>query len=349
MQVNKIGIYNPYLDILGGAERYVLTMAKCLATAEITLFNGRENLVKLAEQKFGLDIPKLDFVDWQNNWFKRRKILKQFDLLIYVTDGSLFFSSAKKNILLIQSPNHIPAKSWLNLYKLKNWQIICYSYFIQNIIEQKLGIESQVLFVPLNTAVTKSVPKKNLILSVGRFFPHLHSKKQKEMVEIFKDLLIESMEDTELYLVGSIDPGGEDYFKEVQQLAVGYPIKLLTQVTYLELVDLYSQAKIYWHAAGFGEDLQRYPEKAEHFGVSTLEAMLHRAVPLVYPGGGQTEIVQHQINGLHWQTKGELIYLTRKLLTDEKFRTQLAQNAYKTALNYSQEKFCRRFHEVIQS
>ena len=43
---------------------------------------------------------------------------------------------------------------------------------------------------------------------------------------------------------------------------------------------LYRDAKIFWHAAGMKSDETIYPELAEHFGISTVEAMSAGCVPV---------------------------------------------------------------------
>ena len=68
----------------------------------------------------------------------------------------------------------------------------------------------------------------------------------------------------------------------------------------------HARASLFWHAAGYGVDPARAPERLEHFGIATAEAMLCGAVPLVFPGGGQAEVVQDGVTGVHWRTPPEL-------------------------------------------
>ena len=65
-----------------------------------------------------------------------------------------------------------------------------------------------------------------------------------------------------------------------------------------ELRDLYARASIFWHAAGLGEDPERHPDRYEHFGITTVEAMSAGAVPVVIDAAGQVEIVEHGAYGL---------------------------------------------------
>ncbi len=308
----KLGIYDPYFHILGGAERYVLSIALCFPRDEVILYATEKSLLTQAEKKFNLRLPQVTTRPWISNRSERNAELKSLDVFFHVTDGSLFFSAAAKNILIIQSPAHIPQPSLVNYIKLISWQtLICYSQFVGNYVQKKLHKKPRVLFVPIATPDKTLKKKDNLILSVGRFFSNLHNKKQLEMVTFFKDIYTKAGTDIRLILVGSIDPGGEKYFEMVKKASTGLPIELITNAAYDKLITYYQRAKVYWHGAGFGEDINRYPERAEHFGVSTIEAMSYGAVPVVFAAGGQTEIVTNGSNGFTWRIPRELATRTQ--------------------------------------
>ncbi len=348
--MNKIGIYDPYFHILGGGEKYVLAIASCLESQgnQITICLDKPEYLVKAALKFGFKTNLFKTTVWGKNRNERDSLLKNFDTVYYVTDGSLFFSSAKKNILIIQSPVHIPKKTLVNLLKLNNWRVVCYSHFIADIIKNRLNIKADTLFVPIEKPSPAQSYKKNLIISVGRFFPHLHNKKQKEMVYMFQKLVDEGLTDTHLLLVGSVDPGGEEYYNGVKSIIGKYPIKIITNATYEELNRLYGYAKIYWHCAGYGENLILFPERAEHFGVSTLEAMSHYVVPVVFAGGGQLEIIDNGATGFLWKAEAELGKYTRELLRNESMRDRIAQKAFRSAMNYNLENFCDQLNEILE-
>ena len=217
------------------------------------------------------------------------------------------------------------------------------------IIKKRLGKTAHTLFVPVAQTQNLHTAKENLLISVGRFFPHLHNKKQKEMVGILRALLKQETIKVKLCLVGSVDPDGDAYFKQVTEETAGLPVEILIKASAQTLNALLDRAKIYWHATGYGEDLVKHPERAEHFGVSTIEAMAHGAVPIVFPAGGQLEIVNNGQNGFWWRTPQELIKYTLELLQNDKLREKLAQAAQKSSANYSEDKFCEKLHEILKS
>jgi glycosyltransferase involved in cell wall biosynthesis len=176
--------------------------------------------------------------------------------------------------------------------------------------------------------------KKKLILSVGRFDSILHNKRQDILLKAFKQLNEPSWQ---LVLAGgSKDQGARA--EELRAMAKGSPVTIVVNPSWDELQRLYGQAQIYWHAAGYGEDLLTQPEKAEHFGITTAEAMSAGAVPVVFAGGGQLEIVTESC-GRVWSETAELVSITRTLIASNNSRRVLAEQAMERAKDFSQEKF----------
>lgn len=348
--MKKIGIYDPYFDILGGAERYVLSIAQCLdGEYEIVLYGVSESLLKKAELKFGIRLDQVEIKPWPKKRNSRLKELRNLNIFFCVTDGSIFWSPAKKNILIIQSPAHTPIKTLTNRIKLFSWhRLIVYSQFMANIVRNRLHREADVLFVPIEKPKSITTKREQNIISVGRFFAHLHNKKQLEMVSFFKRLVDSGLTETKLHLVGSVDPGSESYLEQVKQLIKGYPITIHTDISHQELCQLYAQSKIYWHAAGFGEDLTKYPERAEHFGVVTLEAMSYGVVPLVFKAGGQIEIVDDNVNGFLWKSEETLQALTKNILADTGLWQALSEKAKEKSSQFNEQKFCNKLYEFIK-
>jgi glycosyltransferase involved in cell wall biosynthesis len=121
-----------------------------------------------------------------------------------------------------------------------------------------------------------------------------------------------------------------------------------TDVPFDELVRLYGESAIYWHASGFGEDENREPIKFEHFGITTVEAMASGCVPVVIGKGGQPEIVRHGRNGFLWYTIGQLKALTWQLIADASLRQRLASVAINDSRRYDRAHFHARLRELLQ-
>ncbi len=347
--MKKIGIYSPYLHILGGGERYIFTIAKCLADKyKVDIFWHDPSIIQKAHAKFNLDLSQISVQPWHGSVFSRAVKLRSCSAFFYMTDGSLFMGPCSKNILIIQSPDKIPhTDNIITNIKLANWQtIVCYSEFMARVIREKAHKAVIPLFVPVDLKSFSGGIKKNYILSVGRFFPYLHSKKYEVLIDAFRAVHKE-IPHWELHIAGSVDPGMEQYVAQLKKLAQELPIVFHDDISFTELKKLYSHASLYWHAAGFGENPIEHPERFEHFGVSTVEAMASGCVPLAYRGGGQPEIIQEN-SGFLWDTKEELMKKTIQLISNKEKIEQYSINAVKRAQNYSEDIFCSKIYEIVE-
>jgi glycosyltransferase involved in cell wall biosynthesis len=189
--------------------------------------------------------------------------------------------------------------------------------------------------------------KKNIILSVARF-ETTGSKKQIEMAKAFADLVRkdeELMKDWTLILAGGTFPGNP-YFDKAKRLveSLHCNIELRPDVTYEELCTLYRDAAIFWHACGLKE---KDPHRVEHFGMTTVEAMQNFCVPVVIDGGGQREIVEHNVSGLRFKTVKQLQEHTKILISDLLLRQTMAEKAYNRSHNFNMDVFRAKLDEIF--
>jgi glycosyltransferase involved in cell wall biosynthesis len=223
------------------------------------------------------------------------------------------------------------------------------SEFTRRWIKSYWKRDSDVLYPLVNVEDFKPEEKRNQILNVGRFFAGQHNKKHLELIQAFKQMADNGLTGWELHMVGGVAPGDEHraYLESVYQASRGYPIFIHNDIRLSELVDLYAHSAIYWHASGYGEDERKDPVKFEHFGITTVEAMASRCVPVVIGKGGQPEIVRHAINGYLWQTLDELKTLTDRLIEEPILREQMAAVAQADSRKYDKEHFQARLEQLL--
>ena len=181
-----------------------------------------------------------------------------------------------------------PGTSWLESYDL----VVANSTYTQRWIDRWWGRPSVVLEPPVR--LRRPATKDPIILSVGRFFApgRGHAKKQLELVETFRELVAAGVTGGwQLHLVGGCSPLDTPYLDQVRAAAAGLDVVFHVDATGAELDDLYGRAALYWHATGLEEDVDADPVRAEHFGITTVEAMSAGAVPVVMAAGGQPDIV----------------------------------------------------------
>lgn len=351
----RIGLYDPHLATLGGGERYFLTIleeALRVPDAEVVLLSPEEP-DPADWRRLGIEVEAGAFV-WARAMDREvTEASRGFDLLVTMVNDVPPLSHARRSVAMVQFPHrsHVGvrgrvlralrvsrAPAALASYEL----FLCNSEFTRGHIRTRLGVDAVIVAPPVDVPPSASGEREPLILSVGRFFSDWHSKNQHVLVEAFAEL---GAPGWSLVLAGGADDRA--YVERVRRAAAGLPVELRLDVPRDELLDLYSRAALFWHAAGYGQDPRRHPERLEHFGIATVEAMAHGAVPLVYPAGGSAGLVSDGGAGRWWRTPAELAERTRELIADEPERARLAAAARSEAERYSTDRFRAAIHELV--
>jgi glycosyltransferase involved in cell wall biosynthesis len=227
-------------------------------------------------------------------------------------------------------------------------RLVANSRYTQQWIERLWHRPSGLLYPPVSLMARRD--KQPLILSVGRFFlPGTgHNKKQLEMVSAFRRLVERGGADGWAYhLVGGCSPEHEPYLDEIRAAASGLPVVLHADASGAELADLYGRASIFWHAAGLGEDPERHPDRYEHFGITTVEAMSAGAVPVVIDAAGQVEIVEQGASGYRFAGADDLVAHTERLIADPAWRATLSAAAERRARDFGWDAFVARVRNEV--
>ena len=354
----RIGIFDPYLDDLGGGEKYIMTIAEYLSkNNSVDIFWNNEEDLKNLIKRFPLNLTKVNLVhnifNSQTPTFKRLIETKKYDVIIFLSDGSLPLVLAKKLFVHIQQPleSMQAMGSILDMIKISRVnKFFCNSEYTKTFIDKKFHLKTSILYPPV-ALFSKDLQKENIILHVGRFriknVKNDDYKKQGVMIDAFKEMVNKGLKGWKFVLAVSVQEKDKETFEIMKKNAAGCPIEFLVNKSNDELWDVYSKAKIYWHASGFGEDLREHPEFAEHFGISTVEAMGSGVVPVVINAGGQKEIVKDGENGLLWNTIEELEAKTLRLINDESLFNELSKRAVQSAKRFSKEKFYQEVNALI--
>jgi glycosyltransferase involved in cell wall biosynthesis len=149
----KAALYDPYLDTLGGGERYCLSVVETLLSSGYSVdifWSGDSQILTKAKDRFALDISKANLVpDIFNehphqiecidnregitkviskkahpqsivkkaqSFINKYQITKSYDLFFYLSDWSIPFLFSKNNLLHIQVPFIKPSTSKEKLF-----------------------------------------------------------------------------------------------------------------------------------------------------------------------------------------------------------------------------------------
>jgi glycosyltransferase involved in cell wall biosynthesis len=233
---------------------------------------------------------------------------------------------------------------WFWNKRMKSYRFsLAISEFAREWARTYWGVECGILHPPCRMLGLSS-SKEDIILSAGRFSP---GKRQAPLMKAYGLLEPDIPQSWRYHSIGVLAPDHADYFREVAALAEGRRAELRTDLPRESLDEEFRKASIFWQ--GVGEEGGEVPAYAEHFGITTVEAMSAGCVPVVYNKGGHREIVEHGTSGFLWNTVEELLSYTRELIANSTLRAKIAEAASLRAKSFSQEVFINRFKAIVAS
>lgn len=146
------------------------------------------------------------------------------------------------------------------------------------------------------------------LITVGRFFRAGHSKRQ----DIFLDILAETRhrvaQEVKGLMIGPVHDSADSksYFDELNLKASKLGnTQIIRDASRDELAEHLQKSKFYIHAAGFNIAADVFPERAEHFGISVVEALKSGCIVGVYELGGPVEILSQVGGGFTYKSVDE--------------------------------------------
>jgi len=380
----KAAIYDPYLDTLGGGERYCLTVAEILLSLGWTVdlfWSGSQDIIKLATDRFGLNLTNLNIIpdifglknididnlEDQNpqNFISHKSIktsliskykqTKVYDFIFFLNDGSIPFLFSKKNILHVQVP-FISQQNFkeraINQLKFKMInKIVCNSKFTASYLPKFLNHKIDIIYPPVDVeSMVHNIPKQNIILSVGRFDNVLNSKKQELLVDTFSKLVLQNPgTDWKLVLMGGSkqSPENNHFLLHLKNISQNLPVEFIVNPDYEQLKQIYSISKIYWHAAGYGVNVLNHPEQCEHFGMAPVEAMASGLVPILVNQGGLPEIINDGVDGFLWDEPSKMLAKTQLLIATPTELTKMSQESIKSSAKFGKNIFKEKITNLL--
>jgi len=317
---------------MGGGERHILSILKIFDEKDynVVLF-WDEDVTNLIAERLHLRFKHLTFAKdlRRMNFLEKARLLTPLRWMFYVTDGSYFISPAKHTAIFCMVPD--PAlyrMTPLNLFKTTNAHFITNSHFTKTRLHE-WGIQSKVVYPYVEEELfTEVLPtKKPLVLAVGRFFRHLHAKKQEELVHTFLRFHTRFPE-FNLVLAGGVAEEDKQYVEELRKQFPQPFVHFKTNITFQELKGLYHDALLFWHFTGLGVDEQSQPHKVEHLGMTPLEAMASKAIPFCYNAGGPKEIINNGKTGYLFSSPEELLHQASYIVQTPSLQRHIQEAAY---------------------
>ena len=245
-------------------------------------------------------------------------------------------------------------RGWIRRQAYERWwrerlrsysAVVANSEFTRRWTRSRWGVDPLVVYPPV--AVFESpqpmLSKCDRIVVVGRFTP---AKQQVELARAFA-AGADRLPGWTLAYVGAVgeEPVEREYFAELGKAALPARVEIFADAPRELLHAELSRAKVFWHGMGIGAEK---PEREEHFGIATVEAMSAGCVPIVPERGGQPEIVAHGQTGFLSKSFAEYVDYTAMLVADPMRAAQMASAAQQCAMKFAKSVFVRRMLGIIR-
>jgi GT2 family glycosyltransferase/glycosyltransferase involved in cell wall biosynthesis len=354
----SVGFYDQALHVIGGGQKYGCTLAAALQRRfDVTLLANRPIGLADLQGWYGLPLSgcrlrviPVPFFDKYGSWVDSAVVTddvpnpfeavaaqsKDFDIFVNVNMLTMVRPLSPFSIFVCHFPD-TPRRCYFAAHEYS--ALVVNSLYTAQWVKLLWGLEPDLLVYPPVEMEASPAKKENLILSVARFEPG-GSKKQRELIQAFEMLRTshpDLLRDWRLVLVGGSLPQNA-YLEDIERMAreSTAPVEVRVNVPISELQGLYAKAKIFWHACGLGE---KDPRLIEHFGMTTVEAMQNRCVPVVIDGGGQREIVEHGRSGYRFNSIHDLCDYTLKLIATPELMERFKEAAYQRGQEFTQKRF----------
>lgn len=364
-------LYTPSWSSFGGGEKYLCVLASAIARrgrGRVILLLDREDISREdLRTYFSVSLENVETVVLPRK--EIRQALRSASAAFLLSNVHAFGLPAPDTFYVLQIPYTAlspirnlaranPREAFKDFRRKRLLDdarrargVLVYSEFVRDVLRRHHGIESTVLYPPIDDFAT-GVPKEHLILSVGRFFRGLYNDKRYDvLLEAFRTLhaALPAEDRWEYHISGSCGPDNDarTYLELLRANAEGLPVFFHVNAPYEELHALYGRASVFWHAAGFGVDEANTPERTEHFGMSTVEAMSASCVPVVVNRGGQKEIVTDGVNGFLWESTHQLVERTRELARDSALLQRMGVHARTRYADFAVDRFFQTVNRYL--
>ncbi|MBQ4378183.1 MAG: glycosyltransferase [Treponema sp.] len=195
----------------------------------------------------------------------------------------------------------------------------------------------KVLYPPVKSINGSSKKVFNQILLCSRIC-------KPKKIDLILSTLTESeflKQNAKIVLAGSAVGEDESFISYIRN---NFPlIELHLDPTREDLEKLYLESSFFVHAMGLNETS---PEKFEHFGITTVEAMSAGCVPVVIDKGGQKEIVTDG-TGFRWNSLEELVERTEWLIKNPDEAEKIRLKAIERSRFFTNENFETRLKGIL--
>lgn len=364
--IRRVLLHSPNPLIVGGGERYLLTIAEQLSQGYQVAFAPGAQYSRLrfdaVAAALGLDLSGVELLEGI-------AAARDYEADVLIAMGNAITppceSMASIGIYICQFPfptDHRTTAAAPGLLRGYD-RIVAYTDFARRHVQAAaraagaLPLPVEVIYppVPLDSQGLRSrEPGAPLrILNVGRFFTGGHCKRQDELIKAFCLVHGRAGRPLELHLAGAThgEPEHQAYLARCRDIARGLPVFFHLDTTHETMEGLVRSADLYWHGTGLGVDRTKEPWALEHFGIAIAEAMSGGAIAFALDAGGPPEIIDDGETGFLFRDVDELA--ARSLAAITAWETEamegMRQRAIASAARFAPEAFGAAWSRFIDA
>lgn len=360
----KIGVFNPILHRVGGAEyvtivlvnalkeqghRVVLVSNKKIDSATIAFFFGKDLDVETRvfpfsdfSERLSFRNPIGDYVNALQSYFLKLNcqiLVDTFSDFIHPWSDVTYFQVCPRCGNL--SPRARDLSSFLYVPLLKasmteDKAVLVVSRFVANFLEKK-GIHCSVLYPPVNVCYFSDAnknfcgSKEDMAVTVSRF----SNEKKLENIPIIAKQVDKGVS---FVIAGSCQSNSAYKVLHslqglIKKLEVGERVRLLPNVSREKIRELLWNSKVYLHT-----------RENEPFGITIIEAMSSGCLPIVHDSGGPREFVPKY---LRYKTIEEAVIKIEKAILG--WSPGKSKKMSSIANRFNEKEFSSRFLGVLNS
>jgi len=374
MKCDKLGIYSPYDYIVGGGESYISNI--------ISFFikNGTKEVIFLSNTSDDVYKKTLEFYFTDS---ERQLITKihplhipeyrdKFDFFIHMSNSketNINFRLGKKQLFHCQFPFDLHG-SWKSNFSLRhNYDAvvlnseftlehykkcsknmfplekihILYPHCYKKTNDKPISEKNNINKININNPTDKVI-----FVSIGRIFTYnkmANNKHHDKIIKVF-NRIHQTHTNYELHIIGTVQSANWcDYLNNIanENIFIHPNLKDENKTKYLQ------EANYIIHAAGMDDNEMTNPFVFEHFGISVIEGLENKCIPICTDGGFPKHYIKHEENGYLFKDGNDLYRIIDNIL-GKKTTLQLDKaieinNAIVARFTY--EKYCSSLASVL--
>lgn len=353
-------VYTPYPLTHGGGERYLLGAALALSQDKpVSVVTPDEySTLRLNTLMYELGFaPGRLFTEIERSWMKR-----DVDAFVLMGNELLPFRKGRGEKRLYHCQFPFPqdlvqsdfSERSLNLSQYDG--VVVNSEFTRDAYwrqAETMGVappEIHIIHPPVALIdMTVRPQKEPIILSIGRFHPDGHSKRQDVILEGYLDAIKREprLKSWKLVLCGMVpnEKNAINYYNKLTDAAKDANVELVLAPSREKLVNYLKRASIFASATGYGVKNLADEHMCEHFGITVVEAASTGCIPVVYERGGPAAIIKKLGAGL---TFNSISSLSRALIQASEMAdsTPLSRSIEANSSFYSEEHFLQAWRDL---